>query len=334
MNNGHIRALDLNLLRVFDALFEERNVTRAAQRLGLTQSAVSHALNRLRFTIGDELFVRGPSGMRATPRAAEIGPRIREGLLQLSAALAPGEFTAAETDRTFSIAAGSYSCAVLLPDVIAEVRRLAPKAEVRIRGAGLGLAEELDAGRADLAIGSFNAIPDRFDSLPLFQERLIWVMRADHPLAAEPLTIERLATSPHIVLSMAEDGHVVDGAVADSGLERRVLWDDGGVIRKLCHERGLTPPPTFYAPDAHSALSLLPGTDLVALAPQRLAQVYAKPFGLTLFDSPYPVRLFEVVMLWRKEHDASALAWLRGLIADSARAMSPGADARRSGRSF
>ncbi len=315
--------MDLNLLRVFDALFEERNVTRAAHRLGLTQSAVSHALNRLRFTIGDELFVRGPSGMRATPRAAEIGPRIREGLLQLGAALAPGEFTPAQTDRAFSIAAGSYSCAVLLPGVISGVRHLAPRAEVRIRGAGLGLAEELDAGRADLAIGSFNAIPDRFDSLPLFQERMIWALRADHPHADGPLTLDRLASLPHMVLSMAEDGHVVDGAVADSGLERRVIWDDGGVIRRLCQDRGLPPPPTFYAPDAHSALSLLPGTDLIALAPERLAKIYAKPFGLKLFESPYPVRVFDVVMLWRKEHDAAALAWLRGLISNAATSLGP-----------
>jgi len=334
MSNRHIRALDLNLLRVFDALFEERNVTRAAQRLGLTQSAVSHALNRLRFTIGDELFVRAPSGMRATPRAAEIGPRIREGLLQLGAALAPGEFTPADTERAFSIAAGSYACAVLLPAVIGCVRRLAPKAEVRIRGAGLGLAEELDAGRADLAVGSFNAIPDRFDSLPLFQEQLVWVMRQDHPLAEAPLTLESLASSPHIVLSTAEDGHVVDGAVADSGLERRVLWDDGGMIRRMCQDRGLAPPPTFYAPDAHSALSLLPGTDLVALAPQRLARVYAGPFGLKLFSSPYPVRQFEVAMLWRKEHDAAALAWLRGLILDAAKALEPIPEAAEGTKSF
>ncbi len=318
-----MRAMDLNLLRVFDALFEERNVTRAAHRLGLTQSAVSHALNRLRFTIGDELFVRGPSGMRATPRAAEIGPRIREGLLQLGAALAPGEFTPAETERGFSIAAGSYTCAVLLPGVISAMRRQAPRAEARIRGVGLGLAEELDAGRADLAIGSFNAIPDRFDSLPLFQEQMVWAMRADHPLASGPLTLDHLAASPHIVLSMAEDGHVVNGAVADSGLERRVIWDDGGAIRRLCQERGLQPPPTYCAPDAHSALSLLPESDLVALAPRRLAKVYAKPFGLKLFDPPYPTKLFEVAMLWRKEHDAAALAWLRGLIREAAKALGP-----------
>jgi len=322
-----MRALDLNLLRVFDALFEERNVTRAAHRLGLTQSAVSHALNRLRFTIGDELFVRGPSGMRATPRAAEIGPRIREGLLQLGAALAPGEFTPSETERIFSIAAGSYTCTVLLPSVVATLRRLAPHAEIRIRGAGLGLAEELDAGRADLAIGSFNAIPDRFDYLPLFRERLVWTMRSDHPLAQGPLDLDRLTSAAHIVLALGEDAHAVDGAVAQSGLERRVIWDDGGVIRRACAERGVAPPPTYHAPDAHSAIALLSSSDLIALLPSRLAAAHAALLGLSLFDPPYPTRPFEVAMLWRKEHDAPALAWLRRLISDAANSLDPRAAA-------
>jgi DNA-binding transcriptional LysR family regulator len=323
MSDSHIRGLDLNLLRVFDALFEERNVTRAAHRLGLTQSAVSHALNRLRFTLGDELFVRGPSGMRATPRAAEIGPRIREGLLQLGAALAPGVFTPAETDRVFSIAAGAYTCAVLLPEVIGAMRTKAPNAEVRIRGAGLGLAEELDAGRADMAIGSFTAIPDRFDSLPLMQERMVWAMRADHPLASAPLTMERLCRLPHIILAIGGDGHVVDGAVTDSGLERRVIWDDGGVIRRSCQELGVRPPPTYFAPDPQSALAFLGKSDLGALLPRRLLTAYAEAFDLKLFDPPYPTRPTEILMLWRKEHDGAALTWLRGLIADAAGTLGP-----------
>ena len=133
MSDKHIRGLDLNLLKVFDALYEERSVTRAAHRLGLTQSAVSHALNRLRYTMADELFVRGPSGMRATPRAAEIGPRIREGLLQLGAALSPGVFTASDTERSFTVAAGSYACALLLPDVLKTIRDVAPSASVKVR---------------------------------------------------------------------------------------------------------------------------------------------------------------------------------------------------------
>ncbi len=322
MSDTHLRTLDLNLLRVFDALFEERNVTRAAQRLGLTQSAVSHALNRLRFTMGDELFVRGPAGMRATPRAAEIGPRIREGLLQLGAALAPGVFTPGETQRVFSIAASAYACTILLPGVIAAVRRQAPNAEVRIRSAGMGLAEELDAGRADVAIGSYTAIPDRFDSLPLMQERMVWAMRADHPAAETELTLDRLITLPQIVLSTAEDGHVVDGAVTDSGLERRVIWDDGGVVRRTCQQRGLPSPPTYYAPDAQSALALLGGSDLVGLLPRRLCEAYSRTFNLKVFDPPYPSKPTDIVMLWRKEHDAAALAWLRGLIGQAATTLS------------
>src|ERR1700748_686087 len=101
----HFNALDLNLLRLFDALAEERSVTRAGARLGLTQSAVSHALSRLRHALQDELFIRGPDGMRPTARAEEIAPKVRQGLEQLLAAVAPADFTPAETRRRFSVAA-------------------------------------------------------------------------------------------------------------------------------------------------------------------------------------------------------------------------------------
>lgn len=320
MNDSHIRALDLNLLRVFDALFEERNATRAAHRLGLTQSAVSHALNRLRFTLGDELFVRSPTGMRATPRAAEIGPRIREGLLQLGAALSSGAFVPAETEQRFAVAAGAYSCAILLPQVVAAVRAQAPHAELRVRGAGMGLAEELDAGRADLAIGSFITIPERFESLPLFDERMVWAIPAA-AAPAEPLTLERLCTLPHIVIAMAEEGHVVDGAVTDSGLERRVIWDDGGVIRRACVERELKPPPAYHVPDGQTALNFLGQTGMAALLPRRLALAEAERLDLKVFDPPYDSQRVKVVMLWRKQHEAPALVWLRGLIGEAAAAL-------------
>ena len=104
MSDIHFHAIDLNLLRLFDALAEERSVTRAGARLGLTQSAVSHALNRLRHVLQDELFVRGPDGMRPTARAEEIAPRLRHGLHQLQQALAPVTFTPADTQRRFTIA--------------------------------------------------------------------------------------------------------------------------------------------------------------------------------------------------------------------------------------
>src|SRR3954454_5863149 len=128
MNSVHFNALDLNLLRVFEALMQERSATRAAERLGLPQSAISHALNRLRYVLQDELFVRGPDGMHPTERAAEIAPRLRQGLLQLQLALSPSEFVPAETTRRFTITCTEHSAALLIPGVIARLRTEAPQA--------------------------------------------------------------------------------------------------------------------------------------------------------------------------------------------------------------
>src|SRR3569623_925529 len=118
--------MDLNLLRVFDAIFEVRSVTRTAERLGLTQSAISHALGRLRQAFGDPLFVRHPTGLQPTARAIEIAPGIREGLAQLQQALAPSPFDPATANRRFRINAGAYFCALLVPELIARARKLAP----------------------------------------------------------------------------------------------------------------------------------------------------------------------------------------------------------------
>src|SRR6478609_7113684 len=109
---------DLNLLRVLDVMLEERSVTRTGARLGLTQSAVSHALNRLRYALGDDLFVRGFSGMQPTPRAADMGAQVHAALVQLQAALAPSDFSPAASERRFSLVAGSYPCAVLAPALV------------------------------------------------------------------------------------------------------------------------------------------------------------------------------------------------------------------------
>ena len=109
MNGIHFNSLDLNLLRVFDTLMEERSVTRAGERLGLSQSAISHALNRLRYALNDELFVRGPQGMHPTARAAEIGPQVHAALVQLQTAVAPADFDPPTSERRFVLAAGSYS---------------------------------------------------------------------------------------------------------------------------------------------------------------------------------------------------------------------------------
>src|ERR1700744_6342548 len=138
MSELHFNQLDLNLLKVFDALLDERNVTRAGGRLGLSQSAVSHALGRLPQLLNDELFVRRSTGMEPTPRALEIGPALHTALLQMQTALAPAGFDPATTERRFSVAAGPYGCAVLLPAVVAMMRQRAPGATLQIAAYGSG----------------------------------------------------------------------------------------------------------------------------------------------------------------------------------------------------
>ena len=132
MSEMHFNQLDLNLLRVFDALLDERSVTRAGDRLRLSQSAVSHALGRLRLTLDDELFVRRSTGMEPTPRALEIGPALHTALLQMQTALAPAGFDPATTERRFTISAGPYGCAVLMPLVVHTLQEQAPGSTLHI----------------------------------------------------------------------------------------------------------------------------------------------------------------------------------------------------------
>src|SRR5882724_1682452 len=213
MNQAHFASLDLNLLRVFDALMEERSVTRAGARLRLTQSAISHALNRLRYMLADELFVRGTEGMQPTARAAEIGPRLRQALHHMQLALAPSAFDPKTTDRCFTIGATDYISALLLPEITARLRIEAPHAELRVRPLDdIDIVDELDAGRMDLVTGSFGRVPERFGQEPLYGDEMVWLMRDDHPAAGKPMTLDLIARLPH--LSIALTGSVseaIDG---------------------------------------------------------------------------------------------------------------------------
>ena len=312
MSEIHFSALDLNLLRVFQALAEESSVTRAGQRLGLSQSAVSHALNRLRHILQDELFVRGPDGMRPTQRAQDITPRVCEGLRQLQLALAPEQFDPAETRRRFTIAAGSYVAALLMPSVMAAMREAAPSAEIRLQPINRTLGEDLLAGRVDLAIGAFGRSTPAYERETLLHETKVWALRADHPLArAGVLTLEDLATIPHVVLSSGED-EAVDGQINDAGLERRVIWDDRGSIEGLMARAGLRRSIAVTVQDAHAALAMVSGCDMAALAPKRQAEAFAEHYDLRLFDPPYRTTPTPVETLWRRQGgEAPPMAWLR-----------------------
>jgi DNA-binding transcriptional LysR family regulator len=309
----HFAALDLNLLRVFDAMAEEANVTRAGARLGLTQSAVSHALGRLRHLLQDELFVRGPDGMQPTARAQEIAPRLRQGLHQLQVALTPAAFVPAETRRRFTIAAGPYICTTLIPAAMALIGREAPGAELRLRQLGPGVGDDLQTGRVDLAIGGFGAAGSRFEKETLFHETTVWVLRADHPAARSgKLTLEALAKLPHAILAGAEEDRMIDGRVSEGGLERRVAWADDGALEKALSGR-VTRTISLTTQDAISALAVASRTDMAALAPRRLASAFAEQYGLKLFEPPYRSPPSTIEAIWRRDLTESApIDWLRG----------------------
>jgi DNA-binding transcriptional LysR family regulator len=319
MNTVHLAALDLNLLRVFEALTEEESVTRAAQRLGLTPSAVSHALSRLRYALGDDLFVRTPRGMRPTTRAAEIAPRVIDALRGLYDAFAPEQFAPGETDRRFTLEAGPYVSAVLVPEVMRRVSAKAPGATVRIRNS-LGRAlENLDAGRADLALGPLTRAPERFGRALLFKERMVWAVRADHPLTKTALTLEGIGALPRVVLSVPVDGDAARGTRLETGIEPRVVWDDAAVGRALA-VIGRAPRIALEAPDAQTALAVVARTDMAAFVPRRLVLAHRLQ-GLALFDPPGARPVADMAMFWRKDRDAPALSWLREEIIASAAAL-------------
>lgn len=161
---------------------------------------------------------------------------------------------------------------MLLTAVLGRLRRDAPGVAVRVRHSFLDVAAALTAGRLSLAIAGLGRAPERLGAQVLVQETLVWVGRADHPMAQEPLTLERLATILHLVRGMAEvEGLGANGMVVEHGLERRVPQNDGGALGSALATVGLARRTGLTAPDSHAALAVVGETDLTALAPRRLA---------------------------------------------------------------
>ena len=312
--------LDLNLLRVFDALFEERSVTRAGSRLHVTQSAVSHALARLRDILDDELFIKSPDGMTPTVKARAVGPRLRAGLLQLQAALTVDAFDPAAVEHHYTIAADAYACAVLLPSVVGRIRANAPGVDIRITPGVADIAEALDTGRVDLAISGYGRVPERLGLRELLRDRLVWVLRADHPLAREKLTLERLASLPHLVRAVTDERmEAMDGMIVEHGLERRVAQDGDGALADALAGIGRPRQVRLTVPSTHAALAIVGETDLAALVPWRMAAGWADHYRLKWMEPPYPGPETQLSMVWHLGlGNDPALTWLRDTIAEVA----------------
>ena len=299
-------SIDLNLLAVFDALYELRSTTRAAGRLNLTQSAVSHSLRRLRDTLGDPLFIRSGRTLQPTARAGEMAPLIREGLSRFHHALSPGNFDPATANRTFSIAAGAYFCTLFIPDLIIRTSIAAPGITLRVAPVGQELLSALDDGSIDLALGAFGQVPTRLRIEPLFHDDLVWIAASNNPLAGRPVSLEEIMASPRLRIGAPPPFGLSTSLSANFGLEINPVAD---LIGRRTSD---TEQVSGVVYDSLTAVTIAGQTDMVALVPRRLATAHGKRLGITILAIDWVEAGFDVAMLWHGRFDTDEGAtWLR-----------------------
>jgi len=307
--------LDLNLLRVFDAVMDERSVLRASQKVCLSQSAVSHALARLRQMLGDELFIRTTSGMQPTTRALTMAPLIREAWKSLEEAIGPTKFEPRNSNRRFTIAVSDFITTVMLPDLHGLLKREAPLVELVIQpDSAIDLAEQMDLGQFDAVIGTFSDVPARFrtDSLFAYDDVLI----ANSSLEIGNFSIEKLSNLSVAAVSLHGDHDgVVNGFVSQRGLSRRSeMYDRGALERALPgSEQGrriAVSLPHFLALPA-----LLEHAGLVAIVPRPLAESLARTYPISAYELPYETARVDVSVLWHERTVKDApQQWLREML--------------------
>ena len=303
-------AFDLNLLRVFDAMLRERNATRAGETVGLSQPAVSSALNRLRHALDDQLFVRRGPQMVPTPKAEALAGPVAEALALLERSLmSDARFDPAATERTFTLLASDFFSLMLFPALLERIIHQAPKVRLRVLEIPpQGVSQALLDGRADLALERAMTEPVWMASTPLFQSAFAIVAAAGHPdLAAagvkpgEPIPLDLYCALPHVLRTIEGDlVGVTDQALAELGRRRRValaLTQFPGVLLAVARSRA------------------------IAAVPKELAEAFATTVGVEVFQTPLDMPAARIDMQWHRRQGANpAHLWLRTLIVETLQA--------------
>lgn len=295
-------SVDLNLLAVLDAVLRERSVQRAAERLAMTPSAVSHALARLRDVVGDPLLVRTPKGMVPTARAERLAPRLRdalgalEGVFEDEAGFDPGA-----ARQVFKVSSADLAQFVLLPPLLKQLAREAPGLRLVVRPPRPELFDSLASGALDLAFGIFDEAPEGFRYQAVFREEFLCMLRRGHPAADAPLGLDRWLSLQHLsVAPRGGPGSIVDDALAELGKQRDIA---------------LVVPHFLMAP------LIVAETDLALLLPARIARRYAELLPVVLLPPPLPLSAFTIAQVWHeRSHGDPAHGWLRQQVARAGRA--------------
>ena len=298
-----LSAFDLNLLLAFEALMEERSVSRAAERLAVSQSAMSHTLARLRKAIGDPLFVRTPRGVRPTPRAvALIGP-VHEALTRIEEALAPEhQLDLSTISRTFTILTNSALEFLFFPILTALLQKTAPRVNlesVHIRSRNV--AQELEEAVASAAIVRSGVFPESLASHVLFRSRQVCLVRRDHPTVGDAVGVDQYSRLGHIEVNRWGAGGPsgVDRWLGERGMARRIAVTTTGILT-IPH--------------------LLAGSDLIATLGERVAKKLSEDYPLRVVEPPFGRAPYPLALVWHKRDERDPLhRWFRSLVEQAGR---------------
>ncbi|WP_371234067.1 LysR family transcriptional regulator [Pseudomonas sp. QE6] len=295
-----LRRIDLNLLVILDALLDERHVSRAAERLAMTQPAVSHALNRLRDLLGDPLLVRTGNQMQLTRRAFELAGPLRKILGDVRRLVLDDDFDPASAELELRLGMSDYGAWVVLPALLPILRREAPGIHLDVRQASrLGMAEQVASGELDGALGVFPLLPEGLRVQRLFEERFVCLCAVDTLAGRQRMDLDDYLAAPHLRVALQQSpAEEIDSHLEKLGRRRQVA---------------ATVPHFSVAP------GLLAGTDLVLTIAERMLPDDLETHGLASFEAPLQLARFDFVQIWSEtSEDDPARRWLRGRLTQAA----------------
>lgn len=285
--------LDLNLIRVFVAIYETQSATEAAERLDITQPTVSYGLAKLREALSDQLFVRDQRSFKPTPRATALYLKFRDALESIGNAIEETHgFDPQSATRVFSIAMTDIGTLYFLPALEAALCRNTPNIGIEILQVPVTeLVDRLASGKLDAAIGNLPSLRGQTRSMPLFREHYVCMLGIEYAKSIQKMTMATFLASRHVAVSSTFSGHrLAEDALVDLGIPRKI------VVRTPYY----TALPQFIA-----------NSDLVALVPSRMAEVFSTQSAVVALPAPMELPDFEVKLHWHSRHEANpALNWL------------------------
>lgn len=307
----HLERLDLNLLVYFDVLLRERNVTRAASLLGITQPAMSNGLRRLRDTFSDPLLVRTSEGMLPTERALMLQPMIRQALATIELAVEPSvKFDAGSSHRVFRIMTSDYGESTLIPLLLERLRDEAPGVVLDILTPSDMSFLDVEQGHVDLVINRFDSMPQAFHQVTLWRDSFSCLFSADNPIA-DDFNLQTYLEASHVWVSKTGMGASLGITPQDV---KRLGWVDEA-LKRIGHQRHIS----VFTRHYQSAVHMAQQKNLVVTIPARAAEAQGRNPRLIMCAPPFDIPMFELKMAWSPllQHN-SAHEWIRRLVVEVA----------------